>query len=166
VDHAEPIVLRVQPIDLGTVLLITVDLIPLELMERHAKPPGFHPGRFPLGHEAVLGRERVREIRIAVMDERRQPVDLGSSGQQVGLPPLLALAGLPAVACLLGAMSLELLLKPCHLAPEPIGPLPVRLGLAPESLEVAGQCRPFLHQRPNLARRKPRKLEPDRFPFG
>jgi hypothetical protein len=139
VDHAEPIVLRLQPIDLGAVLLITVDLIPLELMERHAKPPGLHPGRFPLGHEAVLGRERVREIRIAVMDERRQPIDLGSSGQQVGLPPLLALAGLPALACLLGAMGLELLLKPCHLAPRRLGFLPERLGLAPERLDLAAE---------------------------
>jgi hypothetical protein len=166
VEHAEPIVLGLEPIELGAVLFASVDLISLELMKRHAKPPGFDPGRFPLGHEPVLGRERVREIRIAVVDERREPIDLGPSGQQVGLPSPLALSGLRSVTCLLGAPGFEFLLELCHLAPKSIGLAPKRLDFAPQSLEVARQCSPLLYQRPNLARRETHKLAPDRFRFG
>ncbi len=146
-------------IDLGPLLLAPVVLLPLELVECQAEPSRFHLRRFALGCDAFLGRHGGREFHIAVADHRREPFDLGTSGLEVGLPTLLALAGLSLPPGLVVDPGIVLTLEPKHLAANPVD-------LAPGPLDLRHQRRPLVHQRPDLTRRDLAQLGADRLQFG
>ena len=133
--------LRAELIDLGPVVLGAVALLSLELVDRHAQPPGFHLGRFLLHREAVPGREGRLEFGVAVAEQRREPLGLGPGGRQVGLRPLHSLAVLPLLGGGLVDHGPELGLKPLDLAPQPLG--------------LGCQGTWLLRQRPDLGRRDP-----------
>src|SRR5262249_18444297 len=81
-------VLVLKPIKLVPILLALVEVLSLELVERHPQPPRFHLEGIPLDGAAVtLGDDRY-DLRLAVPDDRRQPIGLEAERIGLGAKPI------------------------------------------------------------------------------
>jgi hypothetical protein len=84
----ELLVHRPEPIELRAVSLAPVAMLALELVEGHAEPPDFDPGRSPLDREAVPLSDRRLEFRLAVPDQRRESIGFGAEPINLGPQPI------------------------------------------------------------------------------